>query len=69
VIRYAKLHGTKHRPWLTALLARRPTQGGCNRARQQDRTNGLGHDGEGRALQGTRRARSVNEIAPVARRM
>src|SRR3984893_9683272 len=28
VIRYAKLHGTKHRPWLTALLARRPTQGG-----------------------------------------
>src|SRR3989337_2465036 len=26
VIRYAKLHGTKHRPWLTALLARRPTQ-------------------------------------------
>ena len=22
VIRYAKLHGTKHRPWLTALLAR-----------------------------------------------
>src|SRR5262245_44097565 len=26
VIRYAKIHGTKHRPWLTALLARRPTQ-------------------------------------------
>src|SRR5262249_3093170 len=26
VIRYAKLHGTKHRPWLTALLARRPTK-------------------------------------------
>ena len=25
VIRYAKIHGTKHRPWLTALLARRPT--------------------------------------------
>src|ERR1700724_3042489 len=23
VIRYAKIHGTKHRPWLTALLARR----------------------------------------------
>src|SRR5881392_1562695 len=23
VIRYAKLHGTDHRPWLTALLARR----------------------------------------------
>jgi transposase len=25
VIRYAKFHGTRHRPWLTALLARRPT--------------------------------------------
>ena len=25
VIRYAKIHGTKHRPWLTALLARKPT--------------------------------------------
>jgi transposase len=24
VIRYAKIHGTKHRPWLTTLLARRP---------------------------------------------
>jgi transposase len=24
VIRYAKIHGTKHRPWLTALLARKP---------------------------------------------
>jgi hypothetical protein len=26
VIRYAKIHGTKHRPWLSALLARRPTK-------------------------------------------
>jgi transposase len=26
VIRYAKIHGTKHRPWLTALLGRRPTR-------------------------------------------
>src|SRR5437764_2170077 len=26
VIRSAKLHGTDHRPWLTALLARRPTK-------------------------------------------
>jgi transposase len=46
VIRYAKLHGTKHRPWLTALLARRPTKVAAI-ARQQARTNGLGHDGEG----------------------
>ena len=26
VIRNAKIHGTGHRPWLTALLGRRPTQ-------------------------------------------
>ncbi len=26
VIRYAKKHGTKHRPWLTSLLNRRPTK-------------------------------------------
>ena len=26
VIRYAKIHGTWHRPWLTALLTRRPTK-------------------------------------------
>ena len=26
VIRYAKINGIKHRPWLTALLARRPTK-------------------------------------------
>ena len=26
VIRYAKIHGAKHRPWLMALLARRPTK-------------------------------------------
>jgi transposase len=26
IIRYAKIHGTKHRPWLAALLLRRPTK-------------------------------------------
>jgi transposase len=26
VIRYAKVYGTRHRPWLTALLARRPAK-------------------------------------------
>ena len=26
VIRYAKIYGIRHRPWLTALLARRPTK-------------------------------------------
>jgi len=53
VIRYAKIHGTKHRPWLTALLARLSTKG---------------HDGQGRAIQRTRRACGVNEIAPDIRR-
>ena len=35
-----------------------------HRACQQDRQNGLGDDGQGRALQATRRACGVNEIAP-----
>jgi transposase len=26
VVRYAKIHGTADRPWLTALLGRRPTK-------------------------------------------
>ena len=26
VIRYAKIHGTRHRPWLAAMLARRPAK-------------------------------------------
>ena len=26
VVRYAELHDTTHRPWLTGLLARRPTK-------------------------------------------
>jgi hypothetical protein len=26
VVRYAKIHGTGHRPWLMGLLARRPTK-------------------------------------------
>jgi transposase len=41
VIRHAKIHGSQHRPWLT-------TDEGCrHRARQQNRQNGLGHDGQG----------------------
>ena len=32
VLRYAKIHGTKRRPWLTALLARRPTKVAAARA-------------------------------------
>jgi transposase len=68
VIRYAKIHGTKHRPWLTALLARRPTKVAAIALANKDRANGLGHDGQRRAIQGTRRACAINEIAPDIRR-
>jgi len=48
VIRYAKIHGTGHRPWLTRLLA--PHQGRSHCARQQARPDGLGDDGKERTL-------------------
>ena len=42
---------------------------GCrDRARQLDRPDNLGDDDERRALQGARRTRGVNEIAPGIRR-
>ena len=43
-------------------------QGRRDRACQQDRQNGLGHDGQGRTLQGTRRACGVTEVTPAKRR-
>jgi len=45
VIRYAKIHGATHRPWLTALLARRPTKVAAIALAKQARQDGLGHDG------------------------
>jgi len=42
MIRYVKRHGTKHRPWLARLLARRPTKVAGHRACQQDGKNGMG---------------------------
>jgi|SRR5262249_7756854 len=54
-------------PWLTALLAP-ADQGRGDRARQQARQDGVGHDGQGRALQGTGRTCGVNEIASDIRR-
>jgi len=39
-----------HWPWLTALLARRPTKVAAITLGQQDRQDGLGHDGQRRAL-------------------
>jgi transposase len=44
VIRHAKIHGTQHRPWLTALLAWRPTKVAAI-SLAKDRQYGLGHDG------------------------
>src|SRR5262249_57707263 len=38
-----------------------------HRARQQARTNGLGHDCEGGTLQGTHPASTLSEIATVTR--
>ena len=65
VIRYAKIHGIKHAHSLAGATA---DQGCGYRACQQARANGLGHDGQGRAIQGTRCACGINEIAPGNRR-
>ncbi len=68
VIRYAKIHGTKHRPWLTALLARRPTKIAAIALANKIARMAWAMMAKGRTLQGTRRARGVNEIAPDIRR-
>ena len=44
-------------------------QGRGHRACQQDCADGLGHDGQERALQGTRCAGGVNEIASDRRQL
>ena len=68
VIRYAKIHGTKRRPWLTALLARRPTKVAAIALANKMARMVWVDDGQRRALQGTRRACGVNEIASDIRR-
>jgi transposase len=62
VIRYAKLHGTKHRPWLTALLARRPTKVAAIALANKIARVAWAMMAKGKRLQGTRHTRSVNEI-------
>ena len=64
VIRYAKIHGTAPSALAHGFAGTAAYQGCGYRARQQDRANGLGHDGKGRAIQGTLRACAMNEIAP-----
>jgi hypothetical protein len=54
VIRYAKLHGTEHRPWLTALLARRPTKVAA--IALANKIARMADNDQGRALQGMRLA-------------
>ena len=68
VIRYAKIHGTRTSALAHGIVGAAADQGRRHRACQQDRADGLGHDGQGRAIQGTRRACGVNEIAPDIRR-
>src|ERR1700752_1046353 len=56
-------------PALADRIVGEPThQGRRDRARQQDRTDGLGDSGAGRALQGTRRAGGLSKIASDIRR-
>jgi len=72
--RCAFCHPLRQDPWhqtsaLAHGVAGTASDKGCrNSARQQDCANGLGHDGQGRAIQGTRRACAINEIAPGNRR-
>ena len=48
VIRYAKIHGTTHRPWLAKLLERRPTKVAAIALANKIAAHGLGDDGGGR---------------------
>jgi hypothetical protein len=54
-------------PWREAQVVGAAADAGCgDRTCQQDRQDGMGHDGQGRALQGTCRTHGVNEIAPTS---
>src|SRR5665811_1797672 len=61
VIRYAKIHGTKHRPWLTALLGRRPTKVAAIALANKIARMAWAMMAKGERLQRTRRACAVNE--------
>jgi transposase len=70
VIRYAKLHGTKYRPWVAALLGRSIVGKAADQSRrhcasQQARPNGLGYDGHRRAIQLSRRAEGLTRSRRV----
>jgi transposase len=63
VIRYAKIHGVGHRPWLTALLARRPTKVAA--IALANKIPRMVWATIGRALQTTCSTCAVTEIAPA----
>ena len=67
VIRYAKIHGAKHRPWLTALLARRPTKVAAIALANKIARMAWAMMAKGERLQRTSRACGLNEITPGIR--
>lgn len=67
VIRYAKIHGTSHRRWLTALLARRPTKVAAIALANKLARMAWAMMAQERTLQGTRRSHGVNRSQPVIR--
>ena len=68
VIRYAKIHGTKHRPWLTALLARRPTKVAAIALANKLARMAWAMMARGERYKEPARAGGVNEIASSIRR-
>jgi hypothetical protein len=68
VIRFAKISMVLLTTLARGTLGAPADQGPSDCAHQQARADGVGHDAQGRTLQGTRRAGGVNEIAPDVRR-
>jgi transposase len=62
VIRYAKIHGTDHQPWLARLLAQRPTKVAAIALANKLARMAWGMMARNESYKRTRRARDVNEI-------
>jgi hypothetical protein len=67
VIRYAKIHGADHRPWLTRLLARRPTKVAAIALANKLARMAWAMMAKNE-LQGTYGSRRVNELTVVPRK-